>query len=186
MENTFLTHRLILKPVALQDLLAVHELHSLPETDRFNTLGIPENTDHTKSIIEDWIRASEAEPSPAYTYTISLKDSNTFIGLIALKCGNPKFRTAEVWYKLHVDHWRKGYATEALTSIINFGFHQLQLHRIEAGCAVANAGSIRVLEKAGMLKEGRKKKVLPLKSGWSDNFEYALLAEDWAGTKAHP
>lgn len=168
----------MLKPVALHDLFAVHELHSLPETDKFNTLGIPENISHTKAVIESWIVAAKAELTPAFTYTISLKDNNTFIGLIAIKCGNPKFRTAEVWYKLHVNHWRKGYATEALTKIIDFGFHQLQLHRIEAGCAVDNTGSIRVLEKAGMLKEGRKRKVLPLKTGWSDNFEYALLAEE--------
>lgn len=186
MDNTLLIHRLILKPVLLQDLLAVHELHSLPETDRFNTLGIPESTDHTKAIIESWIMAAKAEPSPAFTYTIRLKDCNTFIGLIALKCGNPKFRTAEVWYKLHVDHWRKGYATEALTRIIDFAFHQLQLHRIEAGCAIANTGSIRVLEKVGMTLEGRKRKGLPLKSGWSDNFEFAILAEDWAGNKPGP
>lgn len=179
MDNIFLTDRLILKPVLLQDLLAVHELHSLPETDKFNTLGIPVSIDHTKAIIQDWIAASKAEPGPAYTFTINLKDSNTFVGLIALKCGNPKFRTAEVWYKLHVSHWRRGYASEALARILHFGFHQLALHRVEAGCAVANAGSIRVLEKAGMLKEGRKRKVLPLKSGWSDNFEYAILAEDW-------
>lgn len=172
--------------MVLPDLLAVHELHSLPETDRFNTLGIPENTDQTKAVIESWIMAAKAELSPAFIYSIRLKDSNTFIGLIALQCGNPKFRTAEVWYKLHVNHCRKGYATEALTRIIDFGFHQLQLHRIEAGCAVANAGSFRVLEKAGMLKESRKRKVLPLKSGWSDNFEYAMLAEDWARTKPDP
>lgn len=59
------------------------------------------------------------------------------------------------------------------------GFDHLKLHRIEAGCAVANTGSVKVLEKAGMLKEGRKRKVLPLKEGWSDNYEFAMLEEDW-------
>ena len=72
----------------------------------------------------------------------------------------------------------KGYATEALKEILRFGFDQLNLHRIEAGCAVENVASIKVLEKAGMQREGRKRQVLPLKSGWSDNFEYAILAAD--------
>jgi len=53
------------------------------------------------------------------------------------------------------------------------------LHRVGAGVAVQNAGSIRVLEKIGMKLEGRHRKILPLKEGWSDNFEYAILEEDW-------
>ncbi len=77
--------------------------------------------------------------------------------------GNRKYRNAEVWYKLHTDYWGNGFGTECLTEIISFGFDKLNLHRIEAGCAVENTGSVRVLEKVGMFKEGRKRKVLPLK-----------------------
>jgi RimJ/RimL family protein N-acetyltransferase len=63
--------------------------------------------------------------------------------------------------------------------MLDFGFNTLNLHRIEAGCAVENIGSIRVLEKCGFTKEGRGRKVLPLKSGWSDNFEYAILETEF-------
>jgi RimJ/RimL family protein N-acetyltransferase len=35
-----------------------------------------------------------------------------------------------------------------------------------------------VMEKVGMTKEGHKRKILPLKSGWSDSFEYAILEND--------
>jgi ribosomal-protein-alanine N-acetyltransferase len=49
---------------------------------------------------------------------------------------------------------------------------------MEAGCAVDNKGSFTVLEKAGMVREGRLRQVLPLKSGWSDNFEYSILESD--------
>lgn len=185
MQIHLLTNSLSLSLVKQQDLLDIHELHSLPETDEFNTLGIPENAEQTKKILQDWMAASALALSPAFTFTIRARQNNAFIGLIALKCGNPKFKTGEAWYKLHVKHWRKGYATEALTEVLRFGFEVLKLHRIEAGCAVANAGSIRVLEKAGMQKEGRKRKVLPLKQGWSDNFEYAILEEDWLRSRHH-
>ncbi|MNL40929.1 Acetyltransferase (GNAT) family protein [compost metagenome] len=74
--------------------------------------------------------------------------------------------------------WNKGYATESLKRIIAFGFDDLNLHRIEAGCAVANTGSIHVLEKVGMLREAHTRKLLPLKSGWSDNYGYAILSTD--------
>lgn len=44
------TQRLYLRPILHQDLQAVHDLHSLPEVDEFNTLGIPETIDETKIV----------------------------------------------------------------------------------------------------------------------------------------
>jgi RimJ/RimL family protein N-acetyltransferase len=79
---------------------------------------------------------------------------------------------------LHSAYWGKGFGTESLNTILDFGFKELNLHRIEAGCAVDNIASIKVLEKVGMIREGRKRQVLPLKSGWSDNFEYAIVETD--------
>ncbi len=49
---------------------------------------------------------------------------------------------------------------------------------MQAGCAVDNIGSIKVLEKVGMIKEGRGRQLLSLKNGWSDNFEYSILETD--------
>lgn len=171
------TQRLTMCPVSFDDLEKIHELHSLPQTDEFNTLGIPQNIDETKSVIAEWINR-HSKRNDGFTLKIELSGNKQFVGLIALNLGNPKFRTGEVWYKLHPDFWSYGYATEALKKLLEFGFTELNLHRIEAGCAVENIGSIRVLEKAGMMREGRKRKVLPLKKGWSDNFHYAILSTD--------
>ncbi|WP_343485828.1 GNAT family N-acetyltransferase [Allomuricauda sp. d1] len=175
------TTRLIISSISFDDLEKIHELHSLPETDEFNTLGIPKNIDETKSVIAEWIEKS-SEKNESFTLKIELSKSKQFIGLISLNLGSPKFRIAEVWYKLHSDFWNQGYATESLKKVLEFGFTELNLHRIEAGCAVENIGSIKVLEKVGMIREGRKRKVLPLKKGWSDNFHYAILSTDKKST----
>jgi RimJ/RimL family protein N-acetyltransferase len=90
-------------------------------------------------------------------------DSNQFIGLIALNLRESKFKSAEVWFKLNSSYWDKGYGTEVLNKILEFGFIELDLHRIEAGCAVANAASIRVIEKVEMKREGTKRKILPIR-----------------------
>ncbi|MDB4293343.1 GNAT family N-acetyltransferase [Maribacter sp.] len=172
------SERLSLRCITMSDLDTIHTLHSLPETDKFNTLGIPENIEVTKSIITGWILDNKKSASKNLTFAVTQKASNTFIGLIALKIGSEKFKNAEVWYKLHSDHWGKGFGTEALNLILDYGFGALKLHRIQAGCAIDNIGSIKLLEKVGMTREGRKRQVLPLKSGWSDNFEYAILETD--------
>jgi [ribosomal protein S5]-alanine N-acetyltransferase len=170
--------RLLLRLIEANDLENIHNLHSLPETDKFNTLGIPKNQGETKAIVEGHIADLKEEVIKKFTFAIELINQKQFIGLIAINLGNEKYQSAEVWYKLHADHWNNGYATEALKRVIEFGFNDLNLHRIEAGCAVDNVGSIRTLEKAGMTKEGGKRKALPLKTGWSDNFEYAILSTD--------
>jgi len=172
------TERLKLRLIELSDLSSIHSLHSLPETDEFNTLGIPENIDETRKIIEPWILDNQQREITNHTFAIVQIKTNQFMGLIALKLGFKKYRRGEVWYKLHSDYWGKGFGTESLNGILDFGFGKLCLHRIEAGCAVNNIASIRILEKVGMTKEGRRRKILPLKSGWSDNFEYAILETD--------
>jgi [ribosomal protein S5]-alanine N-acetyltransferase len=172
------TDRLLLKEIELSDLNNIHELHSLPETDEFNTMGIPADIGVTERLVADWLGMQELEPRTRYTFKIEL--NNTFIGLIGLKnLGTPNYRSGEVWYKLHKDFWGNGYATEAVIRILEFCFTDLNLHRIEAGCAVGNLGSIRVLEKAGMIREGHTRKKLPIRGEWVDNYCYAILEEDF-------
>ena len=172
------TDRLILRLVSEIDIENVHNLHSLEEVDKYNTLGIPKNIEETKLLLENLIIENNKENIQRFTYTVELKTENQFIGLIAINIGKAKYKNAEVWFKFDPKFWNKGYATEALNVILKFGFHKLKLHRIEAGCAVGNIGSIKVLEKVGMIRESHTRKLLPLKSGWLDNYGYAKLSTD--------
>ncbi|MDY8138948.1 GNAT family N-acetyltransferase [Aquimarina sp. 2201CG5-10] len=171
------TNRLELKIVQLSELSEVHKLHSTPEVDQYNTLGIPTNKEVTGVYLEEWVENFKMRKE--FVFTIRLKVDNSFVGLISLKIGNPKYKIGSLWYKLSPEFWSLGYATEAAREVVRLGFEELNLHRIEAGCAVDNVGSIKVLEKIGMLREGSKRKVLPLITGWADNYEYAILEEDW-------
>jgi RimJ/RimL family protein N-acetyltransferase len=172
------TERLNLRPISENDINNIHKLHSLPETDKFNTLGIPNSIRETEIIVEGWISENNLEDNKKYTFTIELNKEEEFIGLIGINLGKEKYKNAEVWFKIHYNYWNKGYATESLKKIIDFGFKNLNLHRIEAGCAIENIGSINVLEKVGMFREAHTRKLLPLKSGWSDNYGYAILSTD--------
>ncbi len=171
-------NNLQLRLISYSDLDAIHGLHILPEVDKYNTLGIPKNIEKTKSIINPWIKDNEKKDIQNYTFAIELNSSKKFVGLIGLKLGGKIYRNAEVWYKIHPDFWGKGIATDSLNCILNFSFHILKLHRIEGGCAVDNLASSKVMEKVGMIKEGRLRKILPLEFGWSDSFQYAIIETD--------
>ena len=174
--------RLHIRELTSADIDNVHELHSLPETDEFNTLGIPENIQTTENILTEWLILQKQEPRISYVFSIDKTENNNFVGLIAINLGKTNYRTAEVWFKIHKDHWRKGYTTEALTRLLDFGFNDLKLHRIEAGCAVENIASIKTLEKVGFTREGMKRKKLPIRGEWKDNFFYGILEEDYNKT----
>lgn len=172
------TSRTQLRLVTQADLNAMHELHLLPQTDRYNTLGIPANLAETQSILSACLSAHKEIEIANYTLAIEDTVHKDFMGLLGFKLGNKKYSCGEIWYKIHPTYWNKGIATEAVNAVIDYGFDTLHLHRIQAGCAVDNIGSIRVLEKVGMIREGHGRQVLPLTSGWSDTYEYALLDTD--------
>ena len=173
------TTRLRLRPILSSDLEAMHNLHSIPEVDYYNTLGIPKDLDHSIEVLAPLVAGWEQEVIEKYTFVIELLEANVFLGIAALNLRVGKYNSGEIWYKLNPSFWNKGYATEAVKAILKFGFQNLKLHRIEAGCAIENLGSVRVLEKIGMKREGQKRKTLPLKKGWSDNYEYSILEEEY-------
>lgn len=142
-------------------------------------MGIPENIQATEKIITDWIKKQKENPRSSYIFSMDTRNTNQTIGLIGLIGREPKFRSAEVWFKILADFWGKGIATEALVRILEFGFKELRLHRIEAGCATDNIASVKVLEKAGMIREGMKRKNLPIRNHWHDAYSYAILSEDF-------
>jgi len=50
---------------------------------------------------------------------------------------------------------------------------------VEAGCAVDNLASVKVLEKSGFTREGRSRKLLPIRGEWADNYFYSILEEEF-------
>jgi RimJ/RimL family protein N-acetyltransferase len=172
------SERLILKEITWDDLDDIHRLHSFSEVDEFNTLGIPENIDDTRKVIKPLIRAKDVQPQKIHTWKIILKNNKKFAGLAGMNLSLDKFRLGEIYYKFLPDHWGNGYATEVARLLINTGFESFQLHKVEAGVATGNLRSIRVLEKAGMTREGLRRKILPIRGEWVDNYHYAIVEDD--------
>jgi RimJ/RimL family protein N-acetyltransferase len=172
------SERLILKEISWDDLEDIHRLHLFPEVDEYNTLGIPKEIEDTKLIIRPLIEEQIKTPRKSYTWKIVLKETNTFIGLTGMSLSCDKFRLGEIYYKLFPDHWGKGYATEVSRTLIMTGFNDFHLHKVEAGVATENIRSIRVLEKSGMKCEGLRRKILPIRGEWKDNYHYAIVEDD--------
>lgn len=172
------TDRFDLREITVEDISSIHQLNSIPEIDKFNTLGLPESILDTENLIQPLLEAQKETPRLRYIWAIE-NNQNNFMGLVGVNFGKQNYKSAEIWYKLNPDYWNKGYATEVVKQILNFCFKNLKLHRVIAGCAIENIASIRVLEKTGFVKEAHHRKILPIRGEWVDNYEYAILEEDY-------
>lgn len=167
--------RLVIQEVSISDLAAIHHLHSCPEVDEFNTLGIPEDIEETREYLLPLIEAQESSPRKSFFWKVVLINNGEFIGIAGMKLSSDKFKSGEVYYKILPNHWNRGYATELGRLLVKIGFENFQLHRVEAGVATDNGASIRVLEKIGMTREGLHRKILPIRGEWQDNYHYAIV-----------
>jgi ribosomal-protein-alanine N-acetyltransferase len=89
-------------------------------------------------------------------------------------------KKADIGYWLGQKYWGQGIISEALKSFIKFSFKKLKLLRLQAGVAVENKASVKVLKKAGFKKEGIRGKSLRTRSTgkWHDTYSFGLLRSD--------
>jgi RimJ/RimL family protein N-acetyltransferase len=92
---------------------------------------------------------------------------------------------AEIGYVIAPEFAGRGYASEAVAALMRVCFEDLGLRRVVAVCFADNTASWRVMEKAGMRREGRFRQGSLHRSGrWLDDLRYALLADEWRASLA--
>lgn len=101
------------------------------------------------------------------------------VGSIALCRGSDVYqKTAELGYWLAEEYWGRGIMTQAVKRICGEGFSRWDIQRIYAEPFSHNAGSRRVLEKAGFSLEGVMRRGVYKRGKVCDFCMYALLRED--------
>jgi RimJ/RimL family protein N-acetyltransferase len=96
------------------------------------------------------------------------------------------WRRAEAGIGYLIDPARagRGYATEIAAALLELAFDDLGLHRVTAGCFAGNIASWRVMEKIGMRREQHGVgDSWHAELGWIDGYTYALLADEWRGSR---
>jgi ribosomal-protein-alanine N-acetyltransferase len=110
---------------------------------------------------------------------VVLKETGTVIGIITLMHIDRLNKLAEAGFWIGKEYWGQGLTTEALRLALDFGFQELQLHRIYAWTVEENAGSRRVMEKCGFKLEGVMREVY-FKDGCRYNrLGYGILESEY-------
>ncbi|WP_313798951.1 GNAT family protein [Cytobacillus sp.] len=165
------TERLIIRNFELDDWKAVHAYTSKKSVMKYMPEGVLTEKE-TKEFINRNIGDS------AEKFAVILADEDILIGHVEFfkYFGEHSY---EIGWVFNPEYYNKGYATEAASAIVKYGFEDLKLHRIVATCQPENIPSYRVMEKIGMRREGYFKKCIPHGDQWWDEYYYAILAEEW-------
>ncbi len=125
------------------------------------------------------VEAQQKEPRQAFVFGISPTPDPALIGIATLTVRDFALREADIGVIVGRRHWGIGYATVAVRDLLRLGFGPLHLHRIYGECDPANLGSARVMEKAGMVREGLRRECLWQKGRWVDRLLYAVLDREY-------
>lgn len=179
------SERLRLREFGPLDLAAMHAWTSRPDVCRFQAWG-PNTLEETRAFLQTVLAAAAAQPRSDFTLAATLPGSDIPIGSGSLYVRNRRFRTGEIAYVVHPDHWGLGLGTEIARLLVSLGFGRFGLHRIYATCDPRNLASGRVLQKVGMTREGRLRHTALIRDGWRDSDVYGILEHEWRNLAEPP
>lgn len=171
------TERLLLRKVTADDVPDIFAYASDPDVARYVTWNAHKNTEETRDFVDRILaRYAHAKLAP---WGIVIRQTGRLVGMCDFISWEPKHHRAEVGYVLSKAHWGRGYMTEAVSVLIDFGFKNMDLNRITARCYIPNIGSARVMEKCGLTFEGVQREVTFAKNAFHDLKLYAIIKRDW-------
>ena len=176
--TTIKTDRLRLRPLTLEDAPTIQRLAGRREVAAM-TRSIP----HPLSLgqAQEWLaaRLTEIAEGKCVAFGVVLVRTGEFIGTIGLVNIDTEHCCAEMGFWIGVEWWGQGYATEAARAVVQHGFEALGLNRIHAHHMTKNPASGRVLQKAGLRREGLLRQAIRKWDNFEDVVLCAILRQDW-------
>lgn len=138
--------------------------------------------DKTKSVedVEKMIQQYAKRREKGEGINFGIWYQTRLIGVISFASIDKDRRKAGIAYWLNSDYQGKGIVTKSCKLLIEYGFNDLGLHRIEISCATGNTKSKAIPERLGFTLEGTFRESELIRGGkLVNNDYYALLKQDW-------
>jgi RimJ/RimL family protein N-acetyltransferase len=172
------TPRLVLRRLAASDWRDLLELMSDEEFFSYQE-GVPLDEDGILRWLESDAHVKLTTPDQPFYLGIQLQDGGKLIGYLSLNFTDPQRLLVTFSIGLNRSFQRKGFALEAVEALLGFCFESLKLHRVAGWCDSRNTAACRLLEKAGLRREGEFLKNRWLRGEWTTSVWYAALDEEY-------
>ena len=120
--------------------------------------------------------AEDQRADTSYAFFLFRKRDDALVGGVTLaNIRRGVAQAGSLGYWIGEPFARRGLMTGAVQALVPFSFGSLRLHRLEAACIPSNTASIRLLEKAGFVREGYAREYLCINGLWQDHLLFARL-----------
>jgi [ribosomal protein S5]-alanine N-acetyltransferase len=170
------TARLRVREFVAADFAALFALSSDPRVTRYMFFG-PRDELQTRDYLHDILSAQRQTPRERFELAVESRQLGHIIGacdLTLIERG-----VADMGYMFAHDAWGQGHATELVLALIDTAFYDLKADQVIATVDIANAASLRVLEKTGLRWEATYRKFRRAKNRWWDCHLYSLPRTVW-------
>jgi RimJ/RimL family protein N-acetyltransferase len=176
---TLATARLDLRPLTAADAPALFALKSDAAVQRY---GSPTPWTQPEPALA-WLERDRRGMADGLhvQFAVCRREDDAMLGTCTLYDIDASCRRADVGYALLPSAWGRGYANEAVTALLDWGFEHLALNRVEADIDPRNTASARALERRGFTREGHLRERWIVGGEVSDSWIYGLLAREWKG-----
>jgi RimJ/RimL family protein N-acetyltransferase len=180
------TDRLVLRQFTRDDLDLVVELDGDAEVMRYINNGQPVDLAEVTENLEWWLRYYDRFAGYGFWAAIE-KSTGRFLGWFHFRPGEGAGPLEpELGYRLRRDAWGQGYASEGSRALIDKGFTEFGVERVNAETMAINTGSRRVMEKAGMRYVRTFDAEWPVRIPGDEqgDVEYAITRSEWEADRA--
>ncbi len=176
MDTVFLeSDRLYLRPHELEDADKVCQWLNDPEVRRLTGDIYPLARMVAREWVEKWIREKDE-----ISLSIVTKEEKKFIGITAFLKRDPVNRHAELAIIIgEKEYWSKGYGTEVVKTLLEYGFNQLNLNMIYLGVIDLNERAKRAYEKAGFIQDGIQREFYYIEGEYRNLIMMSILKKEW-------
>ena len=167
------TERLLLREIIKEDAQSIYNCFSNNDVTRYYGLDTLTSIEQAEQFVD--LFSKNYIEKRGIRWGIEIKDKEGIIGTIGFNAWSPKHKKAEIGFELNPKYWRKGYATEAVSKVISYGFEEFDLTRIGAVVFIENKASNELLRKLGFEKEGVLRNYLYQNGEPHDTYIYSIL-----------
>ncbi len=171
------SERLCFREINENDIPEVMELRG--NTDNMKFIPRPLVTNEAEALAHITMILDKRKENDAINWVITEKDSDSLIGIIGFfRTQHENFRS-ELGYMILPQHHGKGYVTEAIATVLSFGFNTLNLHSVNAIIDPNNFASEKVLQKNRFRKEAHFVQDFFWNNEFLDSAHYGLLKSEF-------
>lgn len=174
------TDRLILRRIRPADADAIMAIFGDDAVTAFYDLETLHGMDEARELVEYFAESYFSERQ--IRWGIVRKQDDQLVGT----CGFVALHQhrGEIGYDLARAYWRQGYMSEALEALLELGFDEMELNRIEALVMMDNVASTALLHALGFSEEGVLRQYDYFKGAFHDLRAFSLLASEYAASYA--